>query len=284
MSSIYINDVAYNHIIDTSFSKSSIVSIPEWINSAPEIDTNVWSKKPLVIIYTLRITDAEKWALDQLLIAHQKIYIEDDIYIIDADVWIRSINAKWKGDIDWSNPWLLEIELVIVNMLEGDYSTWTEKWQWDFPEGLEDTTDLAITFGPDYIYILYEDDSGSTRPRFVILNIADASSKFLSSSAINYQSSEPHNSYARTFCYNSLVSLLGGGASFSIRGKYVLILRSGSETFEVWKDGVLVFTSPVVGDVVTGETDWGVGLIRYDGKYIIISTYPSHKLVCFEGS
>lgn len=124
MSSIYINDVAYDHIIDTAFSESKTVATPEWINQDPELDTNIWSKKPLIIIYTSRVTDAEKWALDQLLIAHQQTYMEDDTYNIYASVWVRSINSTWEGDVDYSNPWLIEIELVVVSMLEGDYSSW----------------------------------------------------------------------------------------------------------------------------------------------------------------
>jgi len=131
MTSIYIDGKAYDHIIDTSFVNTSQVTAPDWVNQNPEIDTNIWTKKPQSIIYTLRVTDAEKWTLDQLLTAHRQIYIVDETYDVYASIWIRSINSKWEGNINWTNPWLLEIEVVVINMLEGDYTTWALMWKVD---------------------------------------------------------------------------------------------------------------------------------------------------------
>lgn len=124
MNNISINDIFYNYIIDTSFVKISQVAVPDWITQDPEIDDDVWTKKLLIIVYTLRVTDAEKWVLDQLLTAHQQVFIEDDTYNIYASTWVRNINSTWEGHIDYDNPWLLEIELVVVSLLEGDYSSW----------------------------------------------------------------------------------------------------------------------------------------------------------------
>jgi len=284
MSSIYINNVAYDHIIDTNFGEAKSVSTPEWINQDPELDVNIWTKGALKIIYTLRITDAEKYVLDQLLTAHQKIFIVDDTYNIYADAWIRSINAKWEGNVNWANPWLIEIELVIVEMLEGDYSTWTKIWEWDFDDGVNAFPEMSITLSPDYVYILYHDDGTSSFNRFAILNIGDGSEKFLSPSGEYYQVSSPTVTYLRNFSYNTLIPLEGGAGSFSIRGKYVLIPRTGSDVFEIWKDGVKIWTSPSIGDVVEGDNAWQHALIRYDGKYIIVIAYPSLKVICFEGS
>ena len=170
-------------------------------------------------------------------------------------------------------------------VLEGDYSTWTKLWEADFPDGLKDDVGVTITLGPDYVYILYEDASAGTYNRFVILNLADGTSKFTSPSGAHYMALEPHMSYQRTFFYNSLAGLWWGGASVSVFGKYVLFLRSGNVTFEVWKDGVKVWTSPDVTVAVPGAADWANGLIRYDGKYILaVSNAGVNKLVCYEGS
>ena len=102
------------HIIDTNFVEISQVSVPDWINENPELDTNIWSKKPFSIVYIARVTDAIKWALDQLLVAHNSITLIDTIYSINDSVWIRSINARWEGNIDYTSPWLLEIELIVI--------------------------------------------------------------------------------------------------------------------------------------------------------------------------
>ena len=170
-------------------------------------------------------------------------------------------------------------------VLEGEYSTWTQLWAWDFPDGLDNYNAVSLTLSPDYAYILYLDDQAPTsRRRFSVVGLSDGVSDFDSPSGAHYQVAGPELSYLRHFAYNTLSSLLGGGASFSLFAKYVLFLLSGGTEFEVWKDGAKAFTSPAVGDIVTGDTDLTNGLIRYDGKYVLIMTYPSQTLVCFEGS
>ncbi len=172
-------------------------------------------------------------------------------------------------------------------VLEGDYSTWTKKWEWDFPDGLDDAVSIAVTMSPEHVIIAYEDDRPiSTRTRFAVLNISDGSVVFLSPSGVDYQISEPHSSFTREFNYNTLASLWGGGMSFSVFVKYLILLLKDDSFFEVWKDGVKVFTSPDASTIFVGATDYGTGLIRYDGKYLIMYVYGggNNKLVCFEGS
>lgn len=114
MTGIYINGVLYDHIIDTLFSESNIVANPDWINQDAEVDTDIWSKKPLKIIYTLRVTDAEKWTLDQLLGDASAVTLVDTTYDLNVSVWVSSINATWEGDINWSKPWNIEITLTVI--------------------------------------------------------------------------------------------------------------------------------------------------------------------------
>ena len=112
--SVTVNYFDNDYIIDTSFPESSTISIPNWINQLPEINTNVWSKKTLKATYVMRVTDAEKWALDQLLISAITYTLTDIIYGIDSEYWIYSISSTWEGHNDYILPWKIEINLIKV--------------------------------------------------------------------------------------------------------------------------------------------------------------------------
>lgn len=165
--------------------------------------------------------------------------------------------------------------------LEPAYSTWTKKWQWDFPEGLRSLTYVSITLSPDYLYILYDDKSYNAR--LVTIGISDASEKFTSPAGENYLAKEPAIPYTMLLDYNTLVLPGVGGASFSIRGKYVVIGVPGLGNFLVFKDGVLTWVSPSADEAVEDASEYGALAIRHDGKYVIAVT-DNEKLVCFEGS
>lgn len=164
-------------------------------------------------------------------------------------------------------------------ILEGDYSTWTEIWEYAFPEGLRTLYEVGATFSPDYLYICYRDSSSDNR--FVIIGIADASAKFTSPSGSNYTKEYSLNDYTTFFLSNTLVE--ESGSCFSVLSKYVLILLNGGTKLEVWKDGVKVWTSPLASEAVSGASTYYAFGIRYDGKYIVAIT-NTKKLVCFEGS
>lgn len=163
--------------------------------------------------------------------------------------------------------------------LEGDYSTWTEIWEYDFPDGLAGLPIISITFSPEYLCILYED--ASHYYRFAIIEITDASSKFTSPSGSDYVEDTPTIVNATFFLFNTLVSM--GGACLSILGKYSVIVLDNYTKFEVWKDGVKAWTSPLVSDAVVGASTYDAVGLRYDGKYVVAVT-DTKKLVCFEGS
>jgi len=115
MVSITLDGNDYDHILDVVFMESETVSLPEWINDAtPDIDTNVWNKKPLIVKYILRVNNAEKWVLDQILTGHAIIKLTDNTYgISNQDVWMIDIEAIWAGDINWTDPWEIEITLLM---------------------------------------------------------------------------------------------------------------------------------------------------------------------------
>ena len=114
MATINLNGVDYDHILDVDFVEINRVSLPEWINdTTPDVDTNVWNLKPLKIIYELRVTDAEKWLLDQILTGHASVKLTDATYgITNDDVFMIDLEAVWEGHINYANPWLITIELL----------------------------------------------------------------------------------------------------------------------------------------------------------------------------
>ena len=114
MTDISLGGNTLTRVIDTLFSETSVVAIPEWVNSTPDLDMDIWSKKPLTIVYVVRVTDAMKWILDQILLAHTAINLTDTKYSINANYWLRSITATWEGSIHYAEPWGLELELIKV--------------------------------------------------------------------------------------------------------------------------------------------------------------------------
>ncbi len=245
MTNIYINDIVYDYVIDTNFGEIKTVSTPEWINQNPEIDTNIWTKKPLIIVYTLRVTDAEKWALDQLLTAHQQVFIEDDTYSIYASVWVRNINSTWAGNENYSNPWLLEIELVVISLLEGDYSNWA----------IYDSFDDALA-------------SANWYQQYAIVNRIETTILFIGSNTGEVKK--------YTISSKTLSGVIGGVTPSqrsyepypnSAYGTYVIVFTSDTH-ISIFKNGVLIQTLT--------DTDLGLDYIASvnisaKGKYIVVS-------------
>jgi len=114
MTSITLDGETYDYIVDTLFSETSDVSEPEFINQdAVTLDTNVWNKGPLKVTYVVRVTSAQKWVLDQLLIAHTAINLTDAKYSINNNVWVSKVEAGWNSD-NHNYPWTVTIDLVKV--------------------------------------------------------------------------------------------------------------------------------------------------------------------------
>lgn len=109
-----LNGVIYCCILDVDFVEINRVSLPEWVNDAtPDVDTNVWNLKPLKIIYTFRVTHAQKWALDQILTGHSSVVLSDGVYgIVGQDVLMIDLEAIYEGHINYAKPWLMTIELL----------------------------------------------------------------------------------------------------------------------------------------------------------------------------
>jgi len=111
--SIDIGGQTYSFVLkDVELTEVSEVAEPEFVSQSVELDDNVWNKSVLELIYVLRVTNAEKWALDQLLIAAALVALDDNIYPINDNVWIKSIEAEWDAKTNNTSPWLLTITLL----------------------------------------------------------------------------------------------------------------------------------------------------------------------------
>lgn len=111
---VTLGGASLTNIIDTLFTEINRVSIPEFVNTAPTLGTEVWSKKPMKITYILRVTHAMKWILDQKIVAYTSITLNDTTYSINTTVWITKVAVVWEGNINWAFPWRYEIEVIKV--------------------------------------------------------------------------------------------------------------------------------------------------------------------------
>jgi len=113
MAGITLNGNNYTHVIGTEFVEAKKVHLPEWVNDAtPDIDTNVWNEGVFKIAYMLRVTDAEKWQLDQDLTGHVAVNLTDAFYTINHNVWVYKIRAEYDRRSNNTRPWRLTVELI----------------------------------------------------------------------------------------------------------------------------------------------------------------------------
>jgi len=139
-------------------------------------------------------------------------------------------------------------------VLEGDYSTWTEKWN---------TSVTAIDINRNHAII----DVDGNRVFFVSYNrmyfLKLSNGELLETRSIGTYG------YANDYVVES------------IKGKYLVSTEDAVniDTLKIFKDGVLKQTiTPLAGDVICG-----VG-ISSDGKYIVVGMRDADKVYCYEGS
>jgi len=249
----------YTHIIDTGFSEIKEVQLPEWINDEmPDIDTSVWNRSPLKITYLMRVTNAEKWTLDQILLGHQKVYIEDTTYNIRADVWLMGIEAIWEADINWSKPWRIEIELVTIELIfEGDYTTWAiyDSFDDDKTEGNTDCQYALVNASESVALLIELWYLGVRKYTIATKTLGALEDEYLHAGWYHAQGPE---TLARWV---------------SLQFTYVVgLVRSGTKGngIGIWKDGVLIqsFTAAELG--MNASKVYSVSISR-SGRYIFVS-------------
>ena len=135
-------------------------------------------------------------------------------------------------------------------VLEGDYSTWTLKWN---------TLVYDITASVNYAIVNVDGD-------LVCFVSYKTSLIKLSTGELLAELS--------TLSYGDLCEYVGG----SILGKY-LVVTTAADTIKIYKDGVLKQTiTPVSGDAIGG-----VG-ISSNGKYVVVGLKTADKVYCYEGN
>jgi len=114
MTAITLDGETYDYIVDVLFSESNDVTEGEFLNQDDvTLDETVWNRGPLKITYILRLTSAQKWVLDQLLLAHTAVNLTDTKYGINNNVWVSNIETEWNPD-NHNYPWTLTLDLVLV--------------------------------------------------------------------------------------------------------------------------------------------------------------------------
>ena len=179
------------------------------------------------------------------------------VVITDEGVWVDS------------NP-------VIV---EGSYSTWTHKWNNTLPEGLSSVQYIGTLLDDfnDVLVVVWKD--GSADRCLGTFNLEDFSVVSISSSGGSYlrNVASMYNTDCQLF---GLAYIENGGFSRSIQS-YVFILRSDSDTLEVWRGGYLLWSHDINIDA-PGKTPY-YAEISPTGKWILIITQQK-DLVLYEGS
>ena len=115
MASITLNLVEYDYIIDTEIlTGENLATLPEFINQSPSVDTNVWNKNVERVSYTMRVSDAQKWVLDQLLASCTAVALVDATYGYTNNVWCTGIRAEYNRKKNDTYRWEITVELIIV--------------------------------------------------------------------------------------------------------------------------------------------------------------------------
>lgn len=145
------------------------------------------------------------------------------------------------------------LEAAVELPLEGDYSTWTQKWI-SAALSFRQFTNGVINIDGKRVHL--RDYQGKT----AILNLIDGA--VISDENLGFYWSKTDNIEFTQ----------------SIKGKYVVVYAT-NDTFRIYKDGVLQQTI-----TVSGVTLWSSLLISSDGKYVIAQDHDTYKVYCFEGS
>jgi hypothetical protein len=110
--SVTLDGTTIPWILDFNKINKSVVSIPNWINSTPELDENVWVLTLTTLEYYFRATDAEKFIFETMLQSHTKYELIDCVHCILGDVWIQSIESEWTGNENDASPWKITMEVI----------------------------------------------------------------------------------------------------------------------------------------------------------------------------
>jgi hypothetical protein len=107
--SIYGYDLV--RVLDFEKIDKSVVSVPDWVDSNVELDTNVFVRKLTELRYLIRATHQDKFLLDALLQSHTLYELKDCEHCLQGNIWIQEIESEW-DPINWKRPWRMDISLI----------------------------------------------------------------------------------------------------------------------------------------------------------------------------
>jgi hypothetical protein len=103
--SVTINGINLDleRIIDFNTKTITNFQLPEWVNQAPEIKENFYTKEITEFYYVVRVNDFDRWNLEKVYANHSTIQLIDTIYGVNLNVWITNIKAEYsfKKNITW---------------------------------------------------------------------------------------------------------------------------------------------------------------------------------------
>lgn len=103
--------------IDFENERECVPAVSDWLNSTPNIQINVWSKKKEIVTYTIRQTDAELYALLECLEGIGVVYLNDDVYpYVNELVVVSKVEAVYDAYIDCVHSWSITLELKRINI------------------------------------------------------------------------------------------------------------------------------------------------------------------------
>lgn len=171
-------------------------------------------------------------------------------------------------------------------LAEGDYTSWTKKWINSPNGGLSSLyeMDALINDKNDTLSILYTDKNN--KKRFCIYNLSDFSVVYESPVDSHYTHLTPVLS-TKEALHMGMSYFAYNGASQSAQ-TYLLLLRNGQDTIEVWRGGASALWSTNTQTDFGTSSDCDAGGISITGKYILVGMYQDispylRTLMLYEG-
>lgn len=109
-----LNIGLYNAVLNQHEDEITQVAESGFINqSTVSFQTGIWNTEPKDVEYLLRLNSAEKWVIDQMLLASSIITLIDANRSYNGSAWINNVSYSWNM-IDSTKIWELTINLTFV--------------------------------------------------------------------------------------------------------------------------------------------------------------------------
>lgn len=104
-----MNIITLTNILEREKVGEVTITVPDWINSNSDIDSNVWSKKKAKMILTARVDDAKMY--DLIMVKGSLIQIYDGYNTYTA--FILNTEGYWTTDPIY--PWIATIDFIVIS-------------------------------------------------------------------------------------------------------------------------------------------------------------------------